>query len=261
MRIIRGHDYYDSALAYGRDDDIVFVREPKFIANRDTPFFHWNMADMFVQSVSKWGGKHVTNEVVIKDGKYGPSKYKMFGVTVYLGTKRFCGFRVDIKGTSHTFWSKDSLYHWAAEMGQEIHRPPKTRWNAGAMTIDEYFTPRDTTQKELDWMIENKVVTALWSDDVSDPLFDISIIGGWRREDHNYSYPWRCNAADPGNALKDYGVMKAMDAYSTMQELSMYVGGIMGGTPPHMVKITDDNTLVKKHGFDKWSFRKMPEPK
>lgn len=27
MRIITGHDYYDSAMAYGRDESVVFVRE------------------------------------------------------------------------------------------------------------------------------------------------------------------------------------------------------------------------------------------
>lgn len=243
MGIIRGHYYYEAALAYGRDDDIVFVREPRFFAEKDVPFVHWNMSDMSVQHTYRYGGKHVTNEVVLKDGKYGPTKYKMFSVTVYIGTKRFAGFRVDIKGETHSFWQKDALFHWAEEMGQEIHRPPKTRYNANAMTLDDYFAPRDTNRKELDWMIENKIATALFSDDAADPLFDRSIIEGYDRGKHDSLAPWRCNAADPGNALKDYGVMKAIYAFSAMQELSMYIGGIMGGTPPHMVKITDDKTL------------------
>ena len=35
MRIIYGHDYYDSALAWGQDDNIVFVRERERIVSYD----------------------------------------------------------------------------------------------------------------------------------------------------------------------------------------------------------------------------------
>jgi hypothetical protein len=29
MKIVTGHDYYDSALAFGHDDHVTFVREKK----------------------------------------------------------------------------------------------------------------------------------------------------------------------------------------------------------------------------------------
>lgn len=256
MRIVRGHDYYDSALAYGRDDDIMFVREPKFFAQRECPLHAHSMEDIFLQGVGRWGYKHYTNEVIMRDRGID-YKYPMYSTTVYIGTKRFAGYRCDIRGEAHTFWQLEPFLNWVKSINHEI--PDSKMHNGISMTLEEYFTPRETTDKELEWMIENKVATALYSNDVRTG-FKKEELGGWDWDTH-HDWPWRCNAADPGNALKEYGVMKALDPYSTFQELSMFVGGIMGGNSPDMVKITDEKTLVKKHGFDKWSFRKMPESK
>ena len=39
MRIIIGHDYYDSVLAYGRDTDVVFVRNDRIFNTSEIPLF------------------------------------------------------------------------------------------------------------------------------------------------------------------------------------------------------------------------------
>jgi len=57
--------------------------------------------------------------------------------------------------------------------------------------------------------------------------------------------------------LKDYEFYKVLDPYTTFQELSMFVSGVMGGRAPKMEKVSDEVRL-EKHGFDKrTSFRKL----
>lgn len=57
--------------------------------------------------------------------------------------------------------------------------------------------------------------------------------------------------------LKDTDFYRAVDPYSAFQELSMFVSGVMGGTAPPMIQISDVVRLEKK-GFDKvTSFRNM----
>ncbi len=48
---------------------------------------------------------------------------------------------------------------------------------------------------------------------------------------------------------------KALDPYTAYQELQMWIGGVLGGTSPEIVKITDDKVLAASHGYDKESFR------
>jgi hypothetical protein len=55
--------------------------------------------------------------------------------------------------------------------------------------------------------------------------------------------------------LKGIGFAKAIDPYTAFQELSMWIGGVLGGNSPETVSITDDKVLAESHGFDKESFR------
>lgn len=56
--------------------------------------------------------------------------------------------------------------------------------------------------------------------------------------------------------LKGVQFYKALDPYTTFQEISMFISGVMGGSAPPMVQVSDVIRL-EKHGFDKvTSFRK-----
>lgn len=60
--------------------------------------------------------------------------------------------------------------------------------------------------------------------------------------------------------LKTYEFFRIKDPFTAHQELSMYVGGVLNQPEREMVHITDHDK-VHKHGFDKWSFRKLPTKK
>lgn len=54
--------------------------------------------------------------------------------------------------------------------------------------------------------------------------------------------------------LSDTGFMSIVDPITAYQEISMYLGGVLGNPEPQMVQIADKDQLVKK-GFDDMSFK------
>jgi len=58
--------------------------------------------------------------------------------------------------------------------------------------------------------------------------------------------------------LKDYEFYKVFDTFQAFQEISMFMGGVLGNREKDIV-VVEDKYKIAQHGFDKWSFRKMPE--
>lgn len=63
-----------------------------------------------------------------------------------------------------------------------------------------------------------------------------------------------------GPKLKDLEFQKVKDTYTAYQDIFQYVAGTLNKPEATMVKISDKDK-IHKHGFDKWSFRKMPTKK
>ena len=60
--------------------------------------------------------------------------------------------------------------------------------------------------------------------------------------------------------LKDYEFYKVVDAFQAFQEISMFIGGVLGRGEKEII-VVEDKYKIAQHGFDKWSFRKEPETK
>jgi len=60
--------------------------------------------------------------------------------------------------------------------------------------------------------------------------------------------------------LKDYEFYKVVDAFQAFQEISMFMGGVLGRGEKEIV-VVEDKYKIAQHGFDKWSFRREPEKK
>jgi hypothetical protein len=58
--------------------------------------------------------------------------------------------------------------------------------------------------------------------------------------------------------LKDFQFYKVFDAVQAFQEVSMFMGGVLGRGEKEIVEVADKYKITQ-HGFDKWSFRKEPE--
>lgn len=60
--------------------------------------------------------------------------------------------------------------------------------------------------------------------------------------------------------LKDYEFYKVFDSFQAFQEVSMFMGGVLGKGEKEIIEVADKYKIAQ-HGFDKWSFRKEPETK
>ena len=247
MRIIGGHDYYDSALAYGRDTDLIFVREPKIIPDTNCPLFK-GYPHAIIKGRSYWGSD---KKFQIKEGNHFVT-LELHTINCYVAGKHYGAIKVKTEfDPKHReiFWNYDAFVNWLASIGKEVASPSKRyKWEKDSpekdafTSLKAFFTPMPATTEQLDWLIDNRVVTAICYDKYL----------------RNYTYvlDWHCNSTERGYALKDIDFARAMDPFTLFQEISMFVGGVLPRNPNPMVEIVDQVVKAEKHGFDKWSFRK-----
>jgi hypothetical protein len=57
--------------------------------------------------------------------------------------------------------------------------------------------------------------------------------------------------------LKDFEFYRLFEPTKAFQEVSMFIGGVLGSEGPGIVKITDNIVLRDKAGFDKTSFKNI----
>lgn len=216
MRIFGGHDYYDSALSMGIDPTIVMVREK----SKSIPV------------------KDVCDSLLGFEMRILPSMTLIERVSVVFCGKLYRGALASRDGvTKHTFWNAAKLWEFAKEEKKGrvgIYTSWYSRKREKAPTVEDYFIPVDAPEAVRRYMIDHKIAILVqreskWKEDAA---FEVNPIG-----------------------LKQLGFAKALDPYTAFQELSMWIGGILGGTSPEIVKITDDKVLIENHGFDKHSFR------
>lgn len=60
--------------------------------------------------------------------------------------------------------------------------------------------------------------------------------------------------------LSDYQFYKVYDSYQTFQNISMFMGGVLGSNENKMITISNEDKIIQ-HGFNKWSFRNPDPPK
>jgi hypothetical protein len=234
MRIIGGHDYYDSALAYGVDKTIVFVRNKKEdLEASEVKFFRPPSYFDLWDRKSRYGWH--------KRGSYSNRNNNHFNVTaitIVVAGKRYGVVRIDNVTDSmeikrswiHNF---ETFVEWAQTNYFEF-----SSWRPSKQKIRNHFEYQ-ASKDEINWLIENRITILTCESDqiwAEDKMF-------WRVDRDN---------------LKDFQFAKVVDPYTMFQEISMWVSGVLPRDGNPMVTITDDKIKAHKHGFDKWSFRKPP---
>ncbi len=221
MRIYGGHDYYDCGMALGRDPSVTLVREK----SRSIPVkvAGGSLLKRSLELHPQWTNE--TNGVGIS------TVAVVFCKKVYRGV-----IGLHALDKNEGIWSAARA---RAFVGQQKKRTVvvETHWRDPKMTLEDWFAPFDAPPDLYSYMLMNKVSILLEEDESR-----VSC------EDHSF----RVNPT----GLKQLGFAKAIDPYTAFQELSMWIGGVLGGTSPELVKITDDRTLIEGHGFDnRFSFR------
>lgn len=242
MRLIGGRDYYDSALAYGRDNDIVFVRSEPWKMN----WKHFKVNPVFA-----------SREIILNksDGwRFRPAAmdYRVSSLISIVAGKRYNAIRFeDMRQIKGRINRPVKLFYDLASYEKYLNdewdcRIPKPHNRESGVA---YFFDRKITPDEYQFLIDNRIVTALFDEctEVGSNSY------GFNRDNED----WIIN----GDNLKSVSLARVLDPYTCFQEISMWVGGVLPRNPNPMVEITDDKIKVAKHGFDKWSFRKHKEDK
>jgi hypothetical protein len=232
MRIIsKFHDYYDRAMGAGQDQSLVFVRQHQVV--KDLPEF-MRPAHRFDRQSRRWGIQCFPFTIGFCGRLY-------YGITLVARTH----WSVEPAGeTRHSFYSVSELSVAHAALGAVLDNETKhkKRWRNIFHTRDrfdwrEFMAQPQGNKAHEQWFIENKVSIAVWDQETYAP-------------DERSINP----------QLKRYEFFRVFDAFQTYQELSMFVGGVLPGASADMAVVGDKDRLAQR-GFDKWSFRKMPEKK
>lgn len=255
MKIISGHDYYDSALAYGQDEDLIYLRDDEVVSAKDCPLVPYYPHGLLVANKKhdSWSSR---NEIYVRQ-----CSYDFRSISIYVSGKHYGG--IWAKGNhlgdptfEEIFWDYDKFESFVENLGFFVNVPKdkfyswerNLEYKKAFLTLRDWMTPSEVTVEQLAWIIENRVA--------------IAINHGWQNWDQRKQIApdWHINCASKEFNLKDLGFARAVDPYTMFQELSMFVGGVLPRNPNPMIEITDPKIKIAKHGFDKWSFRKQKEP-
>lgn len=226
MRIIGGRDYYDGVMAYGQEDT-VFLR---------TPF---DKADVISPDTLSLSSPQNLNWLCSSVRVYTNAACSVIPTVIWFAGKRYGLVRFDdlsSKDPPTTFLNADDLFHAVNERTTKQWKGIPFRKDARIRQALNYIFNKNVNEKDNLWMIKNGVSIA---------------IGQFYNRDKNFY--WKFDT----DGLKDINFPKILDAFTAYQELSMWVGGVLPKNENGMATISDKDK-VAKHGFDKWSFRKMP---
>jgi hypothetical protein len=235
MRIISGHDYYDTALAYGRDDDIVFVRQKEKIRRSlQIPGVLYPDFSLAFKGPDSHSDHFAQEDIITNNHTFFADPLVVWLCGKRYGGVKWSGFKGTVALTASYFWTRAELEQIVNDMGYRlrVHVPRKRRGQE--QHLADHFTKRDFPAATK-YLIENKIT--------------IATILPKGRDGH---YVVRID----GDNLKQIEFYMVLNAYQAFQEISQWVGNLPKDGNP-MVVITDDKVKIHKAGFDvKTSFRK-----
>ena len=227
MRIIsKFHDYYDTAMGYGQDQSVVYVRDQKDSDEAPSQMKLCHRID-----------------------RDAPQRYAIcYPFAIAFCGKIYRGFSAVVKPSDATptrkaCYTKDELIQFLASHKINItEKSYRGRWIPfWDRSWTEYLAQPQCDASAESWFIERKIAVM-----VSD--LEVKQEYALTREHETGIIINPC--------LKRYEFYRIFDAYQTFQELSMFVGGILPGADADMAVVNDKDRYAQR-GFDvKWGFRK-----
>lgn len=228
MKIIsKFHDYYDAALRYGGNDLAHYVRDN---------VVHHGYDDKLVAPLM-YNRVNASWEVNIR------TKLATFSIERY--DVLFCGLMYTTLKVIHDsnamaysekeetwFYDYDSMVEYFAKFDHEF-KPSRY----GNRLLYKEMLSDQGRKTHYDWAIENRIPIA--------------------------TFEYRSRNGDfvtLNGPLKQMQFYRVFDAYQAYQELDMFIGGTLA-QQDMSASVVSDKDRIAQRGFDKWSFRKMPEKK
>jgi len=265
MRIIsKTRDYYDTALGYGIDPNVVYTRAPEnfnaaggyrkgidvvrvfintFMENTDIKRLFKR-----IPQVRGWNNDDALYHggfIVLFCGKLYP--VLMINEPIKVQSEH-SGRMVDgtrivhcyDAETVHALIEKHSTKKYLADYdGTESFKYSFMRPHLHRNIVDALFADTQHNEKAL---LELHIVKKI-------PVF--KIVDGQFSDMHEVT---------ENPVLKDIQFYKKFNAFMAFQELSMFISGVLGGNSPVMVEVSNE-TKIHKAGFNKQSFRTRKKEK
>lgn len=273
MRIIGGRDYYDSGMAWGRDEAVMFLRSgDRTMSQREVDQIlqlpHRDLAFRlkgesggyvgspgrahhgdYVQAASVGRVNHVAEYArvvlcgVLHDGmrittreRYGsPTPIDQRWIWTAAGYRAYA---LD-HGLEYDEGKATTARHWIHRGGTHVYA------ETPVLPLDEWFAPVKLVGESRDAILDHRITI----------LSCNSTITAVRGPD-GAARPWLID--QPTLGAMEFA--KAVDPYTAFQEISMWKSGVLGSDGARMVEITDDRIKAEKHGFHHpTSFRRAKE--
>lgn len=228
MKIIGGRDYYDGIQAIGGyDSSIIFDRTKGRVVT--------NKLEVPIESTIDYSFRdtHSTTDFV-----------RIFKV-IFAG-KLYHGARVKIDIRTNKIdtilWSNDRLDELLDSHELKIFDIKHFLVKPQSNKVPQLGQPEQLQPEQLRWLIVNRVVVA--SSYCHTSSYNLSQEAFWQ-----INLP----------TLSGIGFPKVVDPYQAYQQLSQFISNDLATEPDKMVKIADEKIHLIKHGFDKHTFRKLPQ--
>ncbi len=233
MKIISNYkDYYDSSQKYGIDKSILYIRKEEIIKlkEKDVKLPQGMKIEKLDDTLEKGKG------IIGFCGKLYP--YYIFGILnkIYLNNIKDLNNFVKKK-----YNKKEIEKFYLKDLEEKRYSIYRKKWfNTNYFTynmVESYFTKYTGIKDTTDFFNKYKV-----------PIFKIEMVA-------NDYYELTLNPN-----LKKLNFMKIMNPFITYQEIEMFISGVIGIKNPQLIDISNED-MIKKKGFDKWSFRKQSKNK
>ena len=236
MKIInyKQKDYYDGVVGtMGIDKTLVYNRETQILENY--PEFPKAFQPNRVYNV-RWQNPFLHNFENFKKTKYSENSMFFVGFCgkIYVGWK-FYRELINLHGTTdiETYITYDREF---------VKKNIKSvSWHANLVDDLNYID----TYNSMDIFRDLKVPVFIYDQD-----YDRKYIKSYRHRDDSRFI------VNP--ILSDYEFYRVFDSFTAFQEISMFMGGVLGAGEKEIVEVAD-KYKIGQHGFDKWSFRREPE--
>lgn len=234
MRIIsKFHDYYDTALSYGIDTTLIYDRQTVEIdLKEDVPNEIYKLLRMHNNS---YGRKFNTELYVVGFcGTFYPV-YRLVDTNSTPVIKDFTRF----------VYSSDDVVAFLTDMKLS---DALVTFNKTQKARDLKYSFRSIFSKQI---FERNIAKSHTSDELfhkyKTPIMLFKTTDGYRRKTTLVLNP----------QLKDYDFFRKFDAFTSFQNISMYLGGVIGNNEDAIVNVSDKDMRDAK-GFDDWSFKTLP---
>lgn len=219
------HDYYDTALAHGIDKTCVYQRRQKKLdlpTDRDSRIMLRVFRD-------RKGEQFCVRPWVIG---FAGAVYPLVTVTKRLGR---------IEETDQVFYVMADLTRCLDERIPEVrknhNRYRSFWWNLSDLSLTRFYDPA-RWHAFLPLFERHRV-----------PIFVVRFGQSSRK---------RKLILNP--CLKEFRFMRIKDPYTALQDVHMYLSGVLGGLDRDMAEV-DEKDRITQRGFNKWSFRREPTKK